>query len=398
MSAVTVGIHDLSIATASYVLPLDDLATSTGTDPAKYHVGLGQDEMSVPGPDEDIVTMGAAAAAPILERHGAERIRTLFFATESGVDQSKAAGVFVHALLGLPASCRVVELKQACYSATAALQAAAAMVARDPQDQVLIIASDIARYELDTAAEPTQGAGAVAILVAADPAIAELEPTTGIFTADVDDFWRPNDSVTAVVDGKLSIDAYLDGAIGAWEDYRRRGGVDLTEFARFCHHQPFTRMAAKAHRRLAEHTGQELGEELYLDSTGYNRRLGNSYTASLFFALAAQLDADTDLTGQRIGLFSYGSGSVTEFFTALVQPGYRTALRTRETLAALDSRHRVDVPRYRELHAAAAVSSRVDQQIPETSGGPFHFVGVQGRARRYSVVGSARNVEVDEVG
>lgn len=381
--SVRIGIHDLSVATASHVLALDDLAAASGVDPGKYRVGLGQDEMSVPGPDEDIVTMGAAAAVPVLERHGSGRIRTLFFATESGIDQSKSAAVFAHRLLGLPATCRAVELKQACYAATAALQAAMGIVARNPEEQVLIIASDIARYELDSAAEATQGAGAVAILVAADPAIVEIEPIVGVHTDDVDDFWRPNDSVTAVVDGKLSIDAYLTGFTAAWDDYRARGGADIAQIDRFCHHQPFTRMAAKAHRALAAHTGSELAEERYATSTLYNRRLGNTYTASLYTGLAALLDIEDDLAGRRIGFFSYGSGSVSEFFTGVVAEGYRAARRDGAVAAMLDRRTAIDVDRYRALHAAAHLDSTEDVEVARTTTGPFRFAGIAGRARRY---------------
>lgn len=379
-----IGIHDLAVATASHVVELDDLAELAGIDPAKFRIGLGQEQMSIPGADEDIVTMGAAAAQRIIDRHGVDGIRTLFFATETGIDQSRAAGVHVHELLGLPRSVRVVELKQACYSATAALQSAAGLVARNPDERVLVIASDVARYELDTAAEPTQGAGAVAFLVTADPALAVLEPAAGVYTAEVDDFWRPNDSVTAVVDGKLSVTAYLDGVAGAWDDYRSRGGVDVAEIDRFCHHQPFTKMAVKAHRALAEHTGVELSPDLVGLTTGYNRRIGNSYTASLYIALAALLDGEDDLTGARIGLFSYGSGSVSEFFTLVVQPGYREATRGAETEALLAARTAVDVPRYRELHDLAHRDSTVDVEIAPESPGRFHFAGLAGRARRYT--------------
>lgn len=379
-----VGIHDLATATAGFVLELDDLATAAGIDPAKFRVGLGQDQMSVPGPDEDVVTMGAAAAAPLIAQHGTERIRTLFFATESGIDQSKAAGLFVHRLLGLPATCRVVELKQACYSATAALQAAADMVARRPDEQVLVIASDIARYELDSAAEATQGAGAVAMLVAADPAIAEIEVVSGVYSADVDDFWRPNDSATAVVDGKLSISAYLDGIAGAWDDYAARGGVEIAQIDRFCHHQPFTKMAVKAHRSLGEHTGVALGPELMEASTEYNRRIGNSYTASLYFALAALLDGEDDLAGRRIGMFSYGSGSVSEFFTLVVSEGYRSHTRGDAAQEMLAARIPVDLSRYRALHtSAAALGSHDEVTVTQQSPGPFHFTGITGRARQY---------------
>lgn len=381
----TIGIHDLAVATAAHVLPLDVIAEASGIDPDKYRIGLGQDQMSVPGPDEDVVTLAASAAAPILARHGAERVRTLFFATESGVDQSKSAGVFVHKLLGLPATCRVVELKQACYSATAALQAAADMVARRPDEQVLVIAADIARYDLDSAAEATQGAGAVAMLVAADPAIARFEDATGVFTADVDDFWRPNDRVTAIVDGKLSIDAYLDGVVGAWDDYLAHGGVAVTEIDRFCHHQPFTKMADKALRRLSEHTGVPLGADLIAASKAYNRQIGNTYTASMYLALAALLDSDDDLTGARIGMSSYGSGSVSEFFTIVVSDGYREATRGEATRALLQGRHRVDLDRYRALHTAAtATRSDLDTTVAPESPGRFHFAGVTAGARQYT--------------
>src|ERR671921_1127675 len=99
--SISVGIHDLSFATAEYVLPHTELAAHNGTEIGKYHVGIGQESMSVPAADEDIVTMAASAAAPIVARHGTDRIRTVVFATESSIDQAKAAGSYVHSLIGL---------------------------------------------------------------------------------------------------------------------------------------------------------------------------------------------------------------------------------------------------------------------------------------------------------
>ena len=91
------------------------LADHNGADIGKYHVGIGQQSMSVAAADEDIVTMAAAAAAPIVARHGTDQIRTVAVRHGVVVDQAKAAGVYVHSLLGLPSATRVVELKQACY-------------------------------------------------------------------------------------------------------------------------------------------------------------------------------------------------------------------------------------------------------------------------------------------
>ena len=396
---VTIGIDDIELATSHHVVRLDDFAEANGTDPAKFHLGLGQDEFSFPAPDEDVVTMAAAAAAPIIERSGTEGIRTILFATESGIDQSKAAGMAVHSLLDLPSQMRVVEVKEACYSATAALQAAVGIVTRSPGQRVLVIASDVARYELDTPGEPTQGAGAVAMLVSADPKLLEIEPVSGLNSADVDDFWRPNDSTTAIVDGALSVTAYLDALTGAWTDLAAQGGPAMAEIDRVLYHQPFTKMAKKAQVHLAGLTGEDLDTEIVAGTPGgsastrprdtglatstlYNRRLGNSYTASLYAGLCSLLDHDADLAGKRIGLFSYGSGSVGEFFTARVVPGYEQQSRRQAVTEALDARVPLSIDAYRALHAAE-LSSAEDASTPKVTAGPFRFAGVKGRARLY---------------
>lgn len=406
MSAI--GIDDIQLATAHHVLDLGTLAEATGTDPAKFRLGLGQDEFSVPAPDEDIVTMGATAALPLIQRGGTEGLRTLIVATETGTDQSKAAGLAVHRLLDLPSQVRVIEFKEACYSGTAGLQAAIGLVSRNPDERVLVITADVARYELDSPGEPTQGAGAVAMLVSADPRLIEIESVSGLHSADVDDFWRPNDSTTAIVDGALSVTAYLESLSGAWNDLQARGGPGIAEIDRILYHQPFTKMAKKAQAHLAQLTGAALRTELGVEAAGavgagapstisaavgprdtglatstlYNRRLGNSYTASLYAGLCSLLDHDEDLAGRRIGLFSYGSGSVGEFLTGLVRPGYAEHSRRAEVTAALDARVPLQVDEYRELHAAE-LSSTPDTQTPRTTSAPFRFAGVRGRARLY---------------
>lgn len=391
-----IGIHDLEMATGHHVVDLAQLADHAGIAPGKYVLGLGQSEMSMLAEDEDIVTMGAAAAKPLLERNGIEGIRTLLFATESGVDQSKAAGISAAKLLGLPHSVRVVEMKQACYGGTAALQAAIGIVARSPQERVLIIASDNARYLLDSPGEPTQGAGAVGMLVSADPELLEIEPANGISTTDVDDFWRPNDTTTAVVDGHLSVGAYLDAVSDAWADLQSQGGPAIGDIDRVIYHQPYTKMAKKAQARLREVSGDDIstalnpGDEADGRDTGletgsrYNRRLGNSYTASLYSCLASLIDHEDDLAGKRIGLFSYGSGCVSEFLTGVVQPGYLQRRNPERAATLLDTRVPVSIEEYRALHSAPHGTSS-DQATAEVTTGPFRFAGVADQARRYEV-------------
>ncbi len=382
-----IGIHDLSFATTEFVLPHTELAQHNGIDIGKYHVGIGQRSMSVPAADEDIVTMAAAAAAPIIARHGTDRIRTVVFATESSIDQAKSAGVYVHSLLGLPSAARVIELKQACYGATAGLQFALGLVHRDPTQRVLVIASDVSKYDLDSPGEATQGAAAVAMLVGSDPALVRIEEPSGVFTADVMDFWRPNYRDAALVDGKESITAYLQAVEGTWKDYGEQGGRKLDEFGAFCYHQPFTKMAYKAHSHLLNACGRDTDKEEIARAIGrttaYNEVVGNSYTASIYLGLSALLDHPDDLTDQAVGFLSYGSGSVAEFFAGIVVPGYREHLRTAAHREAIDRRRPLDCAGYRELHERSFPTDGGDHPTPRQTTGPFRVAALRGHKRIY---------------
>ena len=254
---IKVGIDTLAVYTSRYSLDLATLAHARGMDPEKYYVGLGQQAMSVPPPGEDVVTMAANAAQQVLQGVDLNDIEMLLFATESGIDQSKAAGIYVHDLLNLPARCRVVELKQACYGATAAIQLALPFLREHPQKKILLIASDIARYGLKTAGESSQGSGAVAMLLSAHPRLIALEPEYGVVTENVMDFWRPNYLHEALVDGKYSSKLYLTMLEKSWEQYHALSGREFHDHDYFCYHTPVPRLVEKAHHHLLKLTGNE---------------------------------------------------------------------------------------------------------------------------------------------
>lgn len=389
---VSVGIDALSFYAPAYYLDLRVLAERRGVDPNKYLVGLGQERMAVPPPDEDIVTMAASAARPLLDLCDPARLTWLIFATESGVDQSKAAATYVHGLLGMPESCRAIEFKQACYSGTAALQFACAWVARRPREQALIVASDIARYDLQSPGEPTQGAGAVAMLVRAEPRILALDAEAGVHTEDVMDFWRPNYRDTALVDGQYSTRVYLTSLAQAWERYRAAGGRRFDDFARFCYHLPFTRMAEKAHVRLAraanadEPSADELRKRIG-DSLRYNRVTGNTYAASLYEGLISLLDnSEEDLGGQPIALFSYGSGCVAEFFSGVVVPGYRDQLRSAAHRTLLDSRLELEYQQYEDIFNLPFPTDGGEHVFAQYRTGPYRLAGVSQHRRVYEAL------------
>ena len=200
---MTIGIDKIGFATSNYVLKLNDLAAARGTDPDKLSKGLLLKELSIAPLTEDIVTLGAAAAEPILTAEDKEKIDMVIVATESGIDQSKAAAVFVHGLLGIQPFARSFEIKEACYGATAALDYAKLHIEKHPDSKVLVLASDIAKYGIHTPGEPTQGAGAISMLISSNPRILAFNDDNVAQTRDVMDFWRPNYSTTPYVTASI---------------------------------------------------------------------------------------------------------------------------------------------------------------------------------------------------
>ena len=182
--------------------------------------------------------------------------------------------------------CRVVELKQACYGGTAAIQLALSFLREHPDKKVLVIASDIARYGLDTAGESSQGCGAAALVLSANPRILALEPEYGVVTENVMDFWRPNYSHEAFVDGKYSSKLYLVMLEKCWKQYQSIANRSFQDHAYFCYHSPVPRLVEKAHQLLIKINHQELSEEVKDRQMNYaleyGRKMGNSYTASLY--------------------------------------------------------------------------------------------------------------------
>ena len=297
---VSIGIDALSFYSPRYFLDLTRLAAVRGVDPSKYQVGLGQFQMAIISPLEDIVTMALEAASDIVSGHEQD-IDLILFATESGFDFSKASGIYVQQLLKLNPFARVLEVKQACYGATGALQLAVDHIRLHPNRKALVIASDVAWYGFQTPGEVTQGAGAIAMLVSANPRIAVVH-SGKFYTENNADFYRPLGSEVPVVDGKLSIRSYRDVL---------KKVAPEKAFEYICFHQPFATMADKANETLAfpiQPTALQLVKQL-------GSVIGNIYNGSLFLSLISLfMYSKTTLKPQNIGMFSYGSGATGEFF------------------------------------------------------------------------------------
>jgi len=355
--SLKIGIDKIGFYAPHLYLDMKNLASARNVDPDKFTIGIGQEKMALAPITQDPVTLAANAALEMLSKDDKQAIDFVIFGTETGVDNSKAAGVYVHHLLGLNEQARTIEVKQACYGATAGVQLAKGHIALNPDSKVLVLGSDIAKYGLNTGGESTQGAGAVAVLMSKDPKIMALENDSTYLTSDIMDFWRPIYSETAFVDGKFSNEQYIAFFSSVWNSYKEKTGLGIKDFAALCFHLPYTKMGLKALRTIFDEGSEEDKERLvdnYQQSTLYNRIVGNIYTGSLYLSLISLLENKTDLEeGARIGLFSYGSGAVGEFFTGVLQAGYQEHLRIKQHTELFESREEVSVEEYEQIFEEA---------------------------------------------
>ena len=392
--APPVGIDAIAFYTSPFHLELASLAAFRGIDPQKFLIGLGQHKMSVPPPDEDIVTMGAAAAKRVLCHVDREKIELLLFATESGIDQSKAAGIYLHELLGLSSRCRVVELKQACYAGTLGLQLTLPFLRENPDKKVLLITSDIARYGFSSPGEASQGCGAVAMLLSAKPRIMAIDPEYGVVTENIMDFWRPNYRDAALVDGKYSSRMYLQVLEKTWKQYFERSQRGFKDHAFYLYHTPVSRLAEKAHSHLNKIAGDKSYAEPALiealqPSLHYSREIGNCYTASLYLCLTSLLDyTKEDAAGKRVGFYSYGSGCVAEFFSGLIQPGYQAMLDTPYHQQQLSSRQALSCSEYEAFYSFPYPLLGENSEMPRYTTGPFRLARINEHKRIYESTGT----------
>ncbi|KAF0344708.1 hydroxymethylglutaryl-CoA synthase [Pediococcus acidilactici] len=384
---MNIGIDKISFFTSDLYLPMEDLAKARNEDPNKYLIGIGQSKQAVIRNSQDAVTLAANAAWQILDEKERQSIDLILFGTESGVDNSKSAAVYLQSLLGINSQASGIELKQACFGLTAGIQLAMGHIALHPQSRVLLVGADIARYGIKTAGEPTQGGGAVAMIMSANPRILKINPESAHLTKDIMDFWRPLYRSEALVDGHYSSQEFIDFFQSTFQQYSAKTGQGLNDFAALIFHLPYTKMGLKALRSVLEEApDDQIAEGLlarFEDSRQLNREVGNLYTGSLYLSLLSLLQAHSLREGDQIGLFSYGSGAEGEFYTGEVVQGYEKMLDTNVS-KQLRQRKPVSVTEYEEIYRGFMAAQPSDF-VTDYQNDPARFVlkGQKDQQRQY---------------
>jgi len=406
-----VGIEAIAFHGPEHYIELADLAEARGVDPDKFIKGLGQVRMAVATPMEDTVTLAVNAALKVLEKFDIDYsdIGTLVVGTESGVDHSKPVAVYVHEALGLRSNCHTYETKHACFGAMAAVFSANDWIScgRADGSKALVIASDIARYPIGDPGEPTQGAGAVAMVISDKPNLLQFDPEiSGQYTRQVMDFWRPLYSTTAFVDGHYSIECYLQALEGALADALDKATIpELYRMDRLqacIYHVPFAKMAAKAHHR---HFEIDAGEVIAKESERFadvkasfakktspwlslNAVVGNIYTGSLFLSLIDLLRNNTSVDLRQISMFSYGSGCAASMNIAYPTPGFERYRNKMDPEPELNARRKLSVAEYEHtvrMHESLRSGNTEELEAGAWDlRGDFLYRGNRDHIRRYS--------------
>mmetsp|Transcript_25168 Transcript_25168/g.25373 ORF Transcript_25168/g.25373 Transcript_25168/m.25373 type:complete len:472 (+) Transcript_25168:85-1500(+) len=451
-----VGILAMEIYTPKRFVAQEYLEAADGC-PGKYTIGLGQLNMAFSDDCEDITSIFLTVVHSLLEKYKIEpsSIGRVEIGTETLIDKSKSVKTSLMSIFGDNTDLEGVTNVNACYGGTAALFNSLAWIESSDWDgrYALVVCGDIAVYEAGPA-RPTGGCGCIAMLLGADAPVVMEPGVRATHCLDVYDFYKPNHSEYAVVDGKLSQRAYLSSVDKCYMKYKqktakkypKRAPITAEYFDYFAFHSPYNKLVQKGFGRLyyVDHHNQSSSSSSYLSSESHqsnndetdniilkvsvedsyenrevdtslrtisqtrftetvlpgcalSRNIGNCYTASVFLNLLSILiEHGETLVGKRIGMFSFGSGSVASLYSFMgrntLSSGHGFSLSriqqvTGDISHRLSSRKLCSVAEFTEALEMRARSYGVAPLVPEGQmenlfPGTFYLTGVDEKHRR----------------
>ena len=409
------GIEAASFHVPSLYLEIKDLAEKRNIEPAKLEKGLGLHKMAFPDVHEDSATFAAEALLKLIRDYNLnpKEISRIYLGTESALDAAKPTATYamqmVEAVLEKDfgarcfKNCDVVDMTFACVGAVDALQNCLDFCRANPGKKAVVIASDYAKYELESSGEYTQGGGAVALLLSDNPQLLEIENVYGVATESVFDFFKPrrvalksdlNSSTEfmpdkieiftdePVFDGHYSNQCYQDRIREAYEHYKDQTGIEkpYKDWRYLIFHLPYAFHGKRVFTELyslenqlpfgtPEEQKTVAKSEDYLNfinrkiepSQRASSEVGNMYTASVFMALLSAMqvsyDNHEDLEGQKIGFLAYGSGSKAKVFAGKVGQSWRNVVEKWNIFENLKNRTSINFETYEKLHRKQLESS-----------------------------------------
>ena len=297
--ALAVGIIGYGAYVPMYRLPAVEVARVWGGGDE----GLPIKEKSVPGLDEDVITMSIEAARNALARAGidATKLRAVWVGSESHPYAVKPSSTVVAEAIGAAEHIQAADMEFACKAGTEAMVAAIGLIGSGMANYALAIGADTAQGKPGDALEYTSGAGAAAfILGPADESLAVINSSYSYVT-DTPDFWRREYQRYPEHGQRFTGEpAYFKHVVTAAKTMMEQSGTKAADYAFVVLHQPNSKFPKRAARQLG-FKDEQLKTGLLCPV------IGNTYAAASPIGLTAVLDIASP--GDRILLVSYGSGA-----------------------------------------------------------------------------------------
>ncbi len=279
----------------------EEIAAQWGKDAGAIRRGLVLEEKTVPGLDEDTITIAVAAARDALERAeiDPQRIGGLYIGSESHPYAVKPSGTVVVDALGIGPDVHVADFEFACKAGTEAMFVALCLVESGRAEYAMGIGADTSQGAPNDALEFSASAGGAAYIFGKEQLLAEVVDVLS-YTSDTPDFWRREGAFYPKHGGRFTGEpAYFKHVLSASRNMLEKTGLKPADFRYAVFHMPNGKFPQQAAKTLG-FTHEQIETGLVVT------RMGNTYSGSSPTGLAAVLDvADPDdlifMTSLRAG-------------------------------------------------------------------------------------------------
>jgi hydroxymethylglutaryl-CoA synthase len=282
-----------------------------GTDGEAIGRGLNVRAKSVPGPDEDVITISVEAARACMAKVDIDpqEIGAIYVGSESHPYAVKPTATIVAEAIGATPVLTAADYEFACKAGTAAIQTTMGLTLSKMMKYGLAVGADTSQGAPGDALEYSASAGGAAMLIGTEDVIAEINHTVS-YTTDTPDFWRREGQRYPSHGGRFTGEpAYFKHVISCAQLLFKRAGTTAAEYDYAVFHQPNGKFPARAAKQLGFKDAQ-------IDAGQCVRDVGNTYSGAILIGLSAILDEATP--GDRIFAVGYGSGAGSDGFDLTV--------------------------------------------------------------------------------
>ncbi len=290
-----------------YRIKVEEIAKVWGHDAETYKRGLKLMEKSVPGPDQDTITMSIEAARNAIKRAkiDPQKIGALYIGSESHPYAVKPSGTVVAEAINAIPNIHISDLEFACKAGAESMFIAYSHVKSGVVEYAMGIGGDTSQGAPGDALEFSAAAGAAAFIMGKKNVVATIDFTHS-FTTDTPDFWRREYMHYPRHGSRFTGDeAYFVHTIGATKAILEKSRMKPQDFQYAIFHQP----NGKFPQRVAHMQGFT---DKQIEPGWLSPRLGNTYSGASPLGLAATLDVAKP--GDKILMVSYGSGAGSDSF------------------------------------------------------------------------------------